>query len=175
MGMILSRGGGMHGSLYSALCAFVSLSLLGCSAAISGARIKAKPTPVSSVAKNGESTTSTAEKVSVMTANSGEKGGVTAAGSNEKGESVTANSSQSQCTPTRTEASTRLVATSQPTLVWDNRYRPSSLVIPDFVIRGFKTESETCILIPHYELGMMCGCFLQRSLTPEQCRIRTVC
>ncbi|NBW80976.1 hypothetical protein EBR21_04400 [bacterium] len=42
-------------------------------------------------------------------------------------------------------------------MVWDNRYRPSSLVIPDFVIRGFKTESETCILIPHYELGMMCG------------------
>lgn len=70
---------------------------------------------------------------------------------------VALSTSQGQCTPSRSEDSTRLAITTQPKMVWNVENRASPEMVPDFVIRGFKNDGETCLMIPHYDLGMTCG------------------
>jgi hypothetical protein len=66
-----------------------------------------------------------------------------------------------QCTPSLVEANTRLAFASQPAAVWEYKNRVGTNQLPDFVVRGFKRDNETCLLIPHYELGLICGTTLQ--------------
>lgn len=62
-----------------------------------------------------------------------------------------------KCSPKISESAKRLAFITQPALVWPYQNRTGSNQLPDFVVRGFKRNNETCILIPHYELGLSCG------------------
>lgn len=64
---------------------------------------------------------------------------------------------QGECTPSRSEDWTRLAITTQPKMVWNVENSTSPETIPDFVIRGFKNDGETCLLVPSNELGLTCG------------------
>jgi hypothetical protein len=80
----------------------------------------------------------------------------------EKSESSEKNSIaffRNQCKPGKSEKTMRLAVTTQPKLVWelkDNKFQNNN-VLPDSVIRGFRSDKGVCLLVPHFELGMLCG------------------
>lgn len=66
-------------------------------------------------------------------------------------------SQSGQCVPSLVESDTRLAFVTQPATVWEYKNRTGDNQLPDFVIRAFKRDNETCLLIPHHELGLICG------------------
>lgn len=66
---------------------------------------------------------------------------------------------RNECKAGRDARKSKLTFAEQPKLQWDwntdNAGR--SEIIPDFVARAFKDDKQTCLLIPHSELGMLCG------------------
>ncbi|NBX17633.1 MAG: hypothetical protein EBR09_09730 [Proteobacteria bacterium] len=64
-----------------------------------------------------------------------------------------------KCIPSKEESKFRFAVATQPQPVWDygENKDTNREVIPDSVIRAFKTEKGVCVLVPHHELGMICG------------------